>query len=516
MDEAIITFQKLFNKKEIKMECKPVNQIIQNFKFYMIMQDGNDHELSDIKEQVNRIKIIVINKIKEYKDKLLIIVFDHTIILISESKITFFFKLFNFMHDSIIFSLSNDVKSLLPTNLQNIFIKYEEDETMKHFSNHFVIKQPNFIEIKIFWSTILPSFSSYFINKCYLKLQNQRQKNEFTNINENEIKEGKYLKLQKINRGSVSTIELIYHIEYEEIFAAKIFDDFEQKAFQRENENYQNIQSIQMIPHFYCQAKMVKNSCLIIEYIMGKSLDKIKDIKLNESDKMSIILQLMLIVEFIQYRGYVHRDLRPNNIIINQNKKLILIDFDRMILHNEIINDDTSKNFYDLFICPEIRYDTIRKYSFKEDVYSIGLLIYFIIFEDIPSFGRKDKSNENNFLFNKFQNKYPLMEKICEECTETDPKNRPKITMLIDYFYNNFIIKNKQQQSVNLLNFINEEKINPKWIRIEEDFGSKNQLKIDNYFQKINKIHLFYQIKLGSSYYPQEYFIKNIDKFIYC
>lgn len=83
----------------------------------------------------------------------------------------------------------------------------------------------------------------------------------------------------------------------------------------------------------------------------------------------------------MQYKNFVYRDLKPNNIIIDQNRNPILIDFDRMVNVRDEINENTTKDFYNDFMFPEIFYDCIVKYTFKEDIYSIGAIMLFMLYK---------------------------------------------------------------------------------------------------------------------------------------
>ena len=119
--------------------------------------------------------------------------------------------------------------------------------------------------------------------------------------------------------------------------------------------------------------------------------------ELIQEEKINIILQLMFIFEYLQYHHFIYRDLKPNNIIYDGNHQIILLDFDKMINLRELETCySITRDFGNPFMCPEIEKGRIKQYSFKEDVYSIGVLIYFIFFNEIPRVGRKDKSNNHH------------------------------------------------------------------------------------------------------------------------
>lgn len=145
-----------------------------------------------------------------------------------------------------------------------------------------------------------------------------------------------------------------------------------------------------------------------------------------------IIFELLLTISFIQSKNCIYRNLKPNNIIIDQDKNTILIDFDRLINYQEdIIDENTTHYFSNVYICPEIMLGTIKEYTFFEDIYSIGILIYYIMFERFPD-NKNDKLNEYSFI--EFRKNYPNLEKLCERCTQMEPKNRPTIYELVNFF----------------------------------------------------------------------------------
>ena len=81
---------------------------------------------------------------------------------------------------------------------------------------------------------------------------------------------------------------LIYHFEKEELFVLKqplINDKENPNLLDREFDNYSKINH-PYLPQFY--GKTRENNYLVIEYINGKSLFHIKDLKLSYNEKIKI------------------------------------------------------------------------------------------------------------------------------------------------------------------------------------------------------------------------------------
>lgn len=78
---------------------------------------------------------------------------------------------------------------------------------------------------------------------------------------------------------------------------------------------------------------------LVLDYIDGVHIDDyVVDNRLSTHDVVSLIMNLCEILQFIHKRGVLHKDLKPNNILIKQINKVpypVLIDFGIASLHGE-------------------------------------------------------------------------------------------------------------------------------------------------------------------------------------
>ena len=90
----------------------------------------------------------------------------------------------------------------------------------------------------------------------------------------------------------------------------------------------------------------------VIEYINCMLLSDIKQMHLNFSEKITIIFEIAMIFFHLHDKGYVYHDLKPNNIIINDEfnvLRVVLIDLDRLIEYSIFINNiKKRKEIYDL------------------------------------------------------------------------------------------------------------------------------------------------------------------------
>ena len=235
-----------------------------------------------------------------------------------------------------------------------------------------------------------------------------------------------FIILSNLGRGGSGLVEMAFHIETERIFALKSSFQEEKniKTLEREYYNYKEICYHQFLPRFY--GRVQPENILVIDYIEGLSLNKIKKLKLNLFEKIMIILEIMFAIKFLHENNFVYRDLNPDNVIIDHNKTAVLIDFNRMIKQNN--NYVGAVDFYQIYIAPEIVDG--KPFSYKADIYSIGFLMYYIFLEEDAD----KKQEDNKHIFDKLKQGYQKIKVICDDCTQIDHDNRPDIDKLIHNF----------------------------------------------------------------------------------
>lgn len=145
------------------------------------------------------------------------------------------------------------------------------------------------------------------------------------------------------------------------------------------------------------------------EYIFSETLSqKINDFD-SEDKVLSFIMKIVSILSVIWEHKlkFVHRDIKPDNILIRPNGDLVIIDLG--ILRQEGISGVTNTlNPYGpctpLYASPEQLMNDKRNITFKSDLFSIGILSYQLLTKKHPFV-----SNENDSDFDE------LIEAVCEK-----------------------------------------------------------------------------------------------------
>ena len=150
------------------------------------------------------------------------------------------------------------------------------------------------------------------------------------------------------------------------------------------------------------------------------------------------IYQIVEGMKYIHFRKIIHRDLKPSNILISADGTIKISDFgnSKLITPDELsmtIGVGTNK-----FMAPEIIAED-DDYNEKVDVYSFGVLLFFII-----SGGELPKIKIPQILQGKkaeIPSSFTMLAKnLINDCWNFDAKNRPSFNEIY-----NFILENHCQ-----------------------------------------------------------------------
>ncbi|KAK8892321.1 hypothetical protein M9Y10_029547 [Tritrichomonas musculus] len=327
--QDFLTFIQLLRDNAFNITNK--NFFITKFSIFFV-----NNNFDEIKSKINlnakESKMIVMNQIElfDHNQKIIysIHVFENTLMLASENDTNKFLS--ENQHIPVLFLHKKGKIPVISKEIINDSIFQEENQNLK---NKFVIQQSNEIFRKI-WSFIIPCITGYLIKKSYEKTKKDRTLNHIHDSNRITVKKEDFVVLRNLGIGSIFRVDLIYHLKRCELMAMKIphFNDDEvPKLIKREKENYKKLNHI-FLPKFFDTPE--GENYLVMEFINGKTLNYIDRDKLSYNDAVTIVFELIVIFEYLHSKKLIYRDLKPNNIIIDENKNAVLIDFDRLISNN--------------------------------------------------------------------------------------------------------------------------------------------------------------------------------------
>ncbi|WP_240416598.1 serine/threonine-protein kinase [Paenibacillus periandrae] len=116
---------------------------------------------------------------------------------------------------------------------------------------------------------------------------------------------------------------------------------------------------------------------IYLEYIEGMNLQNINNTLIDKVEKNNIMFHIVDAVETAHNLSIVHRDIKPNNVMIEDYRKAKLIDFGLSKIKGQISKETVGHYGTNLYMAPEVSYHGDNA-SFQSDIYSIGATIYYL------------------------------------------------------------------------------------------------------------------------------------------
>jgi serine/threonine-protein kinase ULK/ATG1 len=141
---------------------------------------------------------------------------------------------------------------------------------------------------------------------------------------------------------------------------------------------------------------------IILEYCENGDLSKIDNLPLNEDKVKYYFKQLLNALLYLHNNNIIHRDIKPKNILLKNNyKDIVLCDFGYSKIKTGLTRINTICGS-PLYMAPEIF--NKDNYTEKIDIWSIGIILYELLYGIHPYSNCKDVSEINTVSKNLFSN----------------------------------------------------------------------------------------------------------------
>ncbi len=123
---------------------------------------------------------------------------------------------------------------------------------------------------------------------------------------------------------------------------------------------------------------------LVTEFVNGRSLgDFIRESPLTERSAVDLALEVGTALEYIGELGIVHRDIKPDNILISDAGEVKLVDFGlSREEHQQTVSIKGEMSGTPQYLAPE--YIDGRPPNIKTDIYSLGITLFYMVSGVLP------------------------------------------------------------------------------------------------------------------------------------
>ena len=137
------------------------------------------------------------------------------------------------------------------------------------------------------------------------------------------------------------------------------------------------------LPQIMEAAEQDGQTAVLEEYVQGDTLaELLMGARLTEREARQVTMQLCQALHVLHSMGAVHRDVKPENVILRGNEA-VLIDFDAARIYKDECESDTQVLGTMGFAAPE-QYGIVQSDA-RADIFSLGVLLNIMLTGRHPS-----------------------------------------------------------------------------------------------------------------------------------
>ena len=206
-------------------------------------------------------------------------------------------------------------------------------------------------------------------------------------VNEGSVVDGRYRVLRRLGSGGMADVWLAEDTHLQRQVALKVLhrrfaqDRVFVERFRREAESAAGLQHPNVVA-VYDRGEFEGTYYIAMQYIDGPTLKELIDSGLTPEEAVTLVRQVLEGARFAHRHGVVHRDLKPQNVIVDSDGKAVVTDFGIARAGVSEITQTGSVMGTPHYLSPEQAqgFDVTA----VSDLYSIGVMLYEALTGRVP------------------------------------------------------------------------------------------------------------------------------------
>jgi serine/threonine-protein kinase len=205
---------------------------------------------------------------------------------------------------------------------------------------------------------------------------------------------GEYRLLRLLGEGGMGAVYLAYHEGLDRQVAIKVLNDEMLQNQAHIDRFYREAKSGALLNHPNIvrtlnigEDRATGKHYLVLEYVDGPSVRQLldRDKRLPVGDAVHVAMDIARALEHVHSRNVVHRDIKPDNILITRSGVAKLADLGLAKRTDETSHlTATRQGFGTTYYMPYEQAINARKADGRSDIYALGATLYHLLTGEVP------------------------------------------------------------------------------------------------------------------------------------
>lgn len=255
----------------------------------------------------------------------------------------------------------------------------------------------------------------------------KRAQRQTSQVQEGTVLGERYRLIEIIGRGGFAKVWHAFDLRLKRSVAVKILHSDQGDEVRRVERFERGARQMQALEHPHIVRVLDGPSedqgfhYFVMELLAGSDLSRaLVTGKIDQQAALRAVLQVGMALEYAHQRGLIHRDVKPQNILLDELGKAFLTDFDLVWAPDTTGGTRTGAMGTFLYAAPEEMEDASRV-DHRVDIYSLGMTIIFVLYGKALS----RKVLDARLLFIDELDCTESAKALLRHATAPDPEDRP-------------------------------------------------------------------------------------------